>query len=69
MDIGNIFVYSQEGNVVGSTRKWRGSGHIRFRKADDLHWLELEKDEDGNEICTSIFLMGKKRKNGDLLII
>ena len=36
---------------------------IRFRKADDLHWLELEKDENGNEIsCWSLFLMGKKRK-------
>ena len=28
-----------------------------------IHWLELEKDEDGNEIpCVSLFLMGKKRK-------
>ena len=35
----------------------------RFRNADDLHWLELEKDENGNEIsCWSLFLMGKKRK-------
>ena len=59
----HIPLISQEGNVVGSTRKWRGPGHIRFRKADDLHWLELEKDEDGNEIpCTSIFFMGTKKK-------
>ena len=52
-----------EGAVVGSTREWRGPGHIRFRKAEDLHWLELEKDKDGNEIpCVSLFLMGRKRK-------
>lgn len=42
---------------------WRGPGHIRFRKADDLHWLELAKDKDGNEIpCWSIFYMGRKQK-------
>ena len=59
----HIPVISQEGNVVGSTKEWRGPGHIRFRKAKDLHWLELEKDPEGNEIpCTSIFFMGGKCK-------
>ena len=28
---------------------WRRPGHIRFRKAEDLHYLELAKDKDGNE--------------------
>ena len=42
---------------------WRGPGSIRFRSAKDLHWLELAKDKDGNELpCTSIFFMGKKQK-------
>ena len=28
-----------------------------------MHWLELAKDEDGNEIpCWSLFYMGKKEK-------
>ena len=59
----HIPVISQEGNVVGITKEWRGPGHIRFRKAKDLHWLELEKDPEGNEIpCTSIFFMGRKCK-------
>ena len=60
----HIPVYNETtGEVVGSTRVWRGPGSIRFRKADDLHWLELEKDENGNEIpCWSLFFMGKKRK-------
>ena len=60
----HIPVYNETtGNVVGSTREWRGPGHIRFRKADDLHWLELKKDKNGNEIpCTSIFFMGRKKK-------
>ena len=40
---------------------WRGPGSIRFRKASDLHYLELAKDENGNNIpCWSIFFMGKK---------
>jgi hypothetical protein len=52
---------STTGGVVGSTRVWRGPGHFRFRKADDLHWLELEKDSNGNEIpCWSLFFMGRK---------
>ena len=45
----HIPIISKEGAVVGSTRVWRGPGSIRFRKADDLHWLELAKDEQGNE--------------------
>ncbi len=40
---------------------WRGPGSIRFRKAEDLHYLELAKDKNGNNIpCWSIFFMGKK---------
>ena len=42
-------------------RFWRGPGHFRYRKASDLHYLELEKDKDGNEIpCWSLFFMGRK---------
>jgi len=52
-----------EGHVCGSKRVWRGPGHFRIRNADDLHWLELEKDSDGNEIpCWSLFFMGRKVK-------
>jgi len=59
----HIPIISKEGHVCGSTRVWRGPGHFRIRKADDLHWLELEKDADGNEIpCWSLFFMGKKSK-------
>ena len=28
---------------------WRGPGSLRFRKAEDLHWLELAKDKDGKK--------------------
>ena len=56
------------GSVIGSTRVWRGPGHFRIRSADDLHWLELEKDEAGNEIpCWSLFFMGKKKKEWGFL--
>jgi hypothetical protein len=42
-------------------RFWRGPGHFRYRSADDLHFLELAKDTEGNEIpCWSLFFMGKK---------
>jgi hypothetical protein len=59
----HIPIISKEGAVVGSTRVWRGPGHFRKRSADDLHWLELEKDADGNEIpCWSLFFMGRKVK-------
>ena len=43
---------------------WRGPGSLRFRKAEDLHWLELAKDKDGKNIpCWSLFYMAKKRKD------
>ena len=59
----HIPIISNEGFVVGSTRVWRGPGHFRKRSADDLHWLELAKDADGNEIpCWSLFFMGRKVK-------
>ena len=42
-------------------RLWRGPGHFRYRSANDLHYLELAKDAEGNEIpCWSLFFMGKK---------
>jgi len=42
-------------------RFWRGPGHFRYRRASDLHWLELEQDEKGYEIpCWSLFFMGQK---------
>jgi len=65
----HIPVYNDTtGGVVGATRVWRGPGHFRFRKADDLHWLELAKDKDGNEIpCWSLFYMGKKEKEWGFL--
>jgi hypothetical protein len=56
------------GGVVGSTKVWRGPGHFRYRKADDLHWLELAKDADGNNIpCWSLFFMGQKQKEWGFL--
>ena len=59
----HVPIFAQEGHVCGSTKVWRGPGSIRFRSADDLHWLELAKDENGNEIpCTSLFFMGRKQK-------
>ena len=64
----HIPVYSQEGNVCGATKVWRGPGHFRYRGSDDLHWLELEKDADGNEIpCWSLFYMGRKAKSWGFL--
>ena len=42
-------------------RFWSGPGHFRYRSANDLHFLELDKDLNGNEIpCWSLFFMGKK---------
>lgn len=41
---------------------WRGPGSFRFRKSEDLHYLELEKDKDGKELpCWSLFFMGKQK--------
>jgi len=59
----HVPIFSKEGNVCGATKYWRGPGHFRRRDANDLHWLELAKDADGNEIpCWSLFFMGRKQK-------
>ena len=60
----HVPIFSQEGHVVGSKPIWRGPGHFRYRSSDDLHWLELAKDQEGNEIpCWSLFFMGKKAQS------
>lgn len=60
----NVPIVSKENKVVGTTSVWRGPGHFRIRKPKDLHWLELERDADGNEIpCWSLFFMGKKQND------
>lgn len=64
----NLPIYAREGHVCGSHKVWRGPGHFRYRKSDDLHFLELEKDANGNEIpCWSLFYMGKKAKSWGFL--
>ena len=50
------------GNVVGPQENGVVPGHVRFRKADDLHWLELKKDENGNEILVGASLWERKKK-------
>ncbi len=48
---------------------WRGPGHIRFRTSKALHWLELPKDADGNEIpCWSLFFMGRKKNDWGFVV-
>ena len=52
----HVPIFSREGPVVGSKPIWRGPGHFRYRSSDDLHWLELAKDQEGNEVpCWSLF--------------
>jgi len=65
----HVPVFNQTtGGVVGSTKVWRGPGHFRYRTADDLHWLELPKDDQGNEIPSwSLFFMGSKKKEWGFL--
>ena len=38
---------------------------MRFRKAEDLHWLELAKDKHGNNIpCWSLFIWARRKGLG-----
>ena len=37
-------------------RLWRGPGHFRYRSADDLHYLELAKDDEFYKgVCNGMF--------------
>lgn len=48
---------------VPDGKYFRGPGHVRFRAAEDLHWLEL-KD---NQPSWSLFFMGKRRRDWGFL--
>ena len=55
---GGYWEHSLKGKV------WCGTGSIRFRSALDVHWLELDKDKNGDIIpCWSLFFMGRKKKD------
>ena len=59
-----IMTKNGEGAMVGASPVWRGPGHFRKSKANDLHRLELQQDKDGNEIpCWSLFIMGRQKQD------
>lgn len=44
-------------------KRWRGTGHIRFRSAKDLHWLEISNGTP----CWTLFFMGKRCRDWGFL--
>ncbi len=55
--------WNAEHTAYEDVRVWKGPGSIICRKADDLHWLELEE----NKPATTLFLWDRKKENGDFL--
>lgn len=49
---------------VPEDRFYRGPGHIRFRRAKSLHWLEVVDEKDP---CWTLFFMGMKHRQWGFL--
>lgn len=49
---------------IGDNRKWRGPGSIIWRKAKELHWLEL----DHNQPATTLFFMGPQQREWGFIV-
>lgn len=58
-------VYDNNGKKMAEVSVWRGPGSIIRRKAEDFHWLELDKTVGP---VTTLFIMGKQRKEWGFLI-
>lgn len=55
---------SRNGLIIGETCRWRGPGSIIWRKAKELHWLEL----DDNIPATTLFFMGPQQREWGFVI-
>ena len=58
-------VYDENGKVLAENKVWRGPGSVIRRKAEEYHWLELDKKVGP---VTTLFIMGKQRKEWGFLI-
>ena len=55
---------TKDGRNIGDTTKWRGPGSIIWRKAKELHWLELDNDEP----ATTLFFMGPQQREWGFVV-
>ena len=52
-------MFNDDGNVIGSSKKWRGPLTFRSAKADSMHRVELEP----GVTPWTIFIPGRKKKD------
>jgi len=57
-------VFNNEGKKIAEFSAWRGPGSIIYRKAKELHWLEL----DNGKPATTLFFMGKQEREWGFLV-
>lgn len=55
---------TKDGRNIGDTTKWRGPGSIIWRKAKELHWLELDNDTP----ATTLFFMGPQQREWGFVV-
>lgn len=51
-------------HTIDGARTWRGPGSICFRKATDMHWVELKPGCD----TWTLFMHGKRNRNWGFLV-
>lgn len=57
-------LFDENGGKFGEISTWRGPGSIIYRKAKELHWLEL----DNGKPATTLFFMGKQEREWGFLV-
>lgn len=60
----HVPIYNINGTKIGETCHWRGPGSIIWRKAKELHWLEL----DDNMPATTLFFMGPQQREWGFIV-
>lgn len=57
-------LFDQAGKKFGEICTWKGPGSVIYRKAKELHWLEL----DNKKPATTLFFMGKQEREWGFLV-
>jgi hypothetical protein len=58
-------LYDDNGKIIGEISKWHGPGSVIYRKANEFHWLELDKKIGS---ATTLFFMGPQKREWGFLI-
>lgn len=57
-------VYNNKGEKIAEFSNWKGPGSVIWRRAHEMHWLELEEELP----ATTLFFMGPQKRDWGFLV-